>query len=314
MDFFDCNSLNTYLVNANSRYHKTRQAMKYRFVTLAALISTIFLACSKEDKSTDLVTFPLRGEVVGIDTAAMRIMVDHEEIPDYMMAMTMPFKIKNKELLNGLQVGDTIQGVLAVSRTESWLETFSVAGKGSAPDPQLVEGALMAKVIKEGDALGGFLLTDQDGKKVRFEDFRGKALAITFIYSRCPLPDFCILMSNNFGKIQKQLSRESALNNKWHLMTISFDPAFDTPSVLKDYGKSYGADFATWTFVTDSMSTIYRLADGFGLTLADDDGLIAHNLRTILVNADGKIETIINGNEWKAEEVAEKMKQLTIDN
>ncbi len=279
---------------------------------LPLLFLMFLISCSKqEEKSTDLVTFPLRGEVVGIDSTAMRIMIDHEEIPDYMMAMTMPFKIKNKELLNGLQIGDTVEGVLAVSRTESWLETFTIAGRGSAaPDPEFVEGSLMSKVFKRGDVLGGFLLTNQDGKRVRFEDYRGKVLAITFIYSRCPLPDFCILMTNNFGKIQKGLSRESGLENKWHLMTISFDPAIDTPTVLKDYGKSYGADFKTWTFATDSMSTIYRLADGFGLTLADDDGLIAHNLRTILVNPEGKIDAVINGNEWKAEEIVEKMKQL----
>lgn len=285
--------------------------MKKTLSTIAIAVCCTLLSCSKqESKQTDVVTFPLKGEVVAIDTAKMRITIDHEEIPDYMMAMTMPFKVKNPELLRSVTIGDTVQGVLAVSRTESWLETFTVTGKGDAPDPQLIEGSILAKVFKEGDVLPPLSFTNQDGKRIRFSDYKGKAVAITFIYTRCPLPDFCILMSNHFAKLQKLLKKEEDIAGKWHLLTISFDPKFDTPSVLKDYGKSYNADFTTWEFATDSISTIYKLADGLGLTFSDDEGLIAHNLRTVILDKEGTIVKVINGNEWSPEEIKSEIKKI----
>lgn len=273
-----------------------------------------FSSCSKqEQKQTDLVTFPLKGEVVEIDTAARRLMVAHEEIPDYMMAMTMPFKVKNPALLKGLEVGDSIAATLAVSRTESWLETITVIGKGEVPDPLVVAGAIAARMLKPGDKMPPGTYLNQDGKQTSFAAFTGKVVAITFIYSRCPLPDYCILMSNNFGKVQKQLKADAALTGKWHLVTVSFDPEFDSPKVLKEYGQSYKADFATWDFLTDpdtTGKTVMALADGFGLTYEDDEGgLIAHNLRTVILDAGGEIVKVFQGNEWTAGEVVTEMKK-----
>lgn len=277
------------------------------------LFCFLLLSCGKKDEQTvDLVTFDIRGEVVAIDTTKMRLTLDHEEIPNYMMAMTMPFKIKNRTLFEGLEIGDTVQGVLAVSRTESWLEVLTVAGKGTPPDRQFVEGSLLAKVFKPGDGFPDDPMTNQDGKGIRISDFRGKAVAITFIYTRCPLPDFCILMSNHFGKLQKLLSENRTLQGKWHLVTISFDPQFDTPKVLKDYGKNYGADFSTWDFVTSDMKAIFKIADGLGLTLAEDEGLIAHNLRTVVLDTEGKIVTVFNGNEWTPEDVAAEVRKSVV--
>lgn len=280
--------------------------------TLLIFFSVALLACTKEEpKQTNLVTFDLRGEVVAIDTAKMHITMDHEEIPDYMMAMTMPFKIKDRKLLEGLEVGDTVQGVLAVSRTESWLEALTVVGKGEPVDRHAIEGAILAKVLKTGDRLPNDPLTNQEGKRFRFSDYAGKAVAITFIYSRCPLPDFCILMNNNFAKLQKLLKADRTLDGKWHLFTISFDPEFDSPKVLKDLGTNYGADFSTWSFGVDSMSTIWKIAEGLGLTIADDEGgLIAHNLRTVVLNKEGRIAKIITGNDWTPEDVASEIKKI----
>lgn len=288
----------------------------YLLSFIVFLLTLSLLGCSKkEQKPTDLVTFPLKGEVVEIDTAKNKIVIAHEKIPNYMMAMTMPFKVKNSALLRGLNVGDTIDGTLAVSRTESWLETITVVGKGEAPDPQLVVGAITARMLKTGDVLPDDVYLNQAGKKIRFSDFKGKAVAITFIYTRCPLPDYCILMSNHFGELQKLLARDKSITGKWHLLTISFDPKFDSPKVMKDYGKSYNADFSTWDFATDpdtSGKAIMKLADGLGLTYENDEGgLIAHNLRTIVLDQDGKTVKVINGNEWSPEEVFEKIKQLS---
>lgn len=294
----------------------SRQRLRafYRPTKVLLAVLTVIGCGRNEEKRTDLVTFPIRGEVVEIDTARNRLMVAHEEIPNYMMAMTMPFKVKNRELLRGLQAGDSIAATLAVSRTESWLETVTVVGKGEPPDPQLVAGAISARMLKIGDRIPNDPLINQDGKRIRLSAFQGKALALTFIYTRCPLPDFCILMSNNFAKVQKLLSQYSPLTQRWHLVTVSFDPKFDSPKVLKEYGKSYKADFSTWDFVTDpdtSGKTIMKLADGLGLTYEDDEGgLIAHNLRTVLLDREGKIVKILQGNEWRAEDVAAELREL----
>lgn len=290
--------------------------MKIPYIRSAIIVisGTLLISCSRnEQKQTDLVTFPLKGEIVEIDTTKSRLMVAHEEIPDYMMAMTMPFKIKNPDLFHDLEVGDTITATLAVSRTESWLETITVVGKGEPPDPKLIEGAILARILKTGDRLPDYALQNQDNKTVKFSDFLGKAVAVTFIYSRCPLPDFCILMSNQFVKLQKLLARDQSLNGKWHLITISFDPKFDSPKVMKSYGKSYNADFATWDFLTDPDTTgknIMKLADGLGLSYENDEGgLIAHNLRTVVLDKNGKLAANFTGNEWTVEEVAAAMKK-----
>ncbi len=282
-----------------------------RSQAIVAILILAMVSCTKqEQKPTDLVTFPLKGEVVAIDTVKHRITVSHEAIPNYMDAMTMPFRVKNPGLLKVVHVGDSIQAILAVSRTESWLDTLVVTGKGEAP-VRLSDETILTRVFKEGEPLPAVELTNQDGKKIHFSDFRGKAVGLTFVYTRCPLPDFCIRMSTYFARMQKTLVKDRSLDGKWHLITISFDPKFDTPKVLKNYGKSYGADFSTWDFVTADQQTISKLADGLGLSLSDDvGGLIAHNLRTVLLDREGNIVKVIDGNEWKPEEVAAEIRSL----
>ncbi|MBM2846731.1 MAG: redoxin protein [Bacteroidetes bacterium] len=124
-------------------------------------------------------------------------------------------------------------------------------------------------------------------------------------------------MSNNFAKIQKSLSKDRSLDRTWHLISISFDPKFDRPKTLKAYAQNYGADLGTWDFVTDPDTAgrgILKLADGLDLTYADDEGLIQHNLRTVVLDREGKLVEVIKGNEWKVEEVVQEMKKLTIVN
>lgn len=277
-------------------------------------LTLLLLSCSKqEQKPIDLLTFPLKGEVVAIDTVAHRLTVSHEEIPNYMDAMTMPFKVKNLNLMRSVHIGDSIQAVLAVSRTESWLDTFTVVGKGEPPNPTLTEGTILARMFKEGETLPSVELTNQDGKKIYINNFRGKVLALTFIYTRCPLPDFCIRMTNYFSRVQKMLSTDKSLDGKWHLLSISFDPKVDSPMVLRNYGKSYNADFTSWDFLTADKATISTLTDGFGLSVADDEGgLLQHTLRTAILDRDGKIVKIIKGNEWTPDEVVGEIKKLTI--
>ena len=291
--------------------------MNYNRMNLCILSVILSLsACSRNEQNaqTDHVTFPIRGEVVAIDTVKFRVTIAHNEIPDYMEAMTMRFKVKDTTLIWGIGVGDSVQGTLAVSHVESWLSSLKVIRRGEPPETLKGGGLDMQRMFQPGDLLPDAPLVNQDGAGIRFSNFRGRTLAITFVYTRCPLPDFCIRMSDNFSRIQKALSKEGSLDNLWHLITISFDPKFDSPKVLKEYGVNYAADFGRWTFATDPDSSgrnLLRITDGLGLGYEEGEGAtIAHNLRTVLVDRNGRIVEVIKDNEWTPDEIVRKMKQI----
>ncbi len=270
------------------------------------LLGLLAFACSRKDSQTDVVTFPLRGEVTAIDTAHLRIVISHEEIPNYMPAMTMPFKVKDPELLRRVAPGDSVGATLAVSRTESWLEDLNVLRPGETLTALPADQVKLARILREGEEVPDAAFLNQDGATVHISDFRGKSLALTFIYTRCPLPDFCIRMSQQFADIQRILQGNRALEGKWHLLSISFDPGFDRPGVLKSYGRNYGADFKDWDFLTDpdaGGATLVRFAEPFGLSYEPAEGLFEHNLRTAFIDKGGRLVRLINGNEWKAADV-----------
>jgi protein SCO1/2 len=280
------------------------------------LLLSFIISCTKQEgeKPVNLVTFPLRGEVTSIDTSRLRITIAHEEIPDYMAAMTMPFKVKDKALLRGIEPGDSVSATLAVSRTESWLEGLVYVGVGTPPATLSAGDVLMSRLFQPGETLPDVPLRNQDGELTTIGSFRGKVLAITFIYTRCPIPEFCIRMTDHFFRIQQSLKNDSSLVDRWHLLTISFDPKFDTPGAMKSYARNYGADTRVWSFLTDSDSSgsgILKLATGLDLLYEADEGsTISHNLRTVLVDAEGKIVEVIRDNEWKPEQIAARIKSL----
>ncbi len=281
--------------------------------SILALVLLLSGCAKKQDTggTTEIKTFPLRGQVVRILSDEHRIMIAHQEIPDYMKAMTMPFKVKDTTLLAKVQPGDSVLATLAVSRVESWLETISVIGKDE--DPKVLTGneILLKKLVTEGQPIPDANFTNQDGKKIHLADYKGKVLALTFIYTRCPLPDFCIRMSNNFSKIEQSLKKDAALNNKWHLFSITFDPDFDKPGILKGYGRTYGANFSDWDFLVTDKVSLQKFADGFDLTYQPDQGgLIAHTLRTIVVDQKGNLVRILKGNDWTPDQVANDIRRL----
>ena len=286
----------------------------FRAPVIAALCSLLLVSCGrKEQKETDLVTFPLRGEIVGIDTTKRLVTIAHEAIPNYMNAMVMPFKIKDTALLRGIAIGDPVGATLAVSRTESWLEALHLLRKGENLEATPAEEIEFKRLFHEGELLPDETFLNQDAKPIRLGDFKGSVLALTFIYTRCPLPDFCIRMSEQFRQLQKLLAAQSALSGKWHLVSVSFDPGYDRPPVLKQYGRNYGADFSTWDFVTDpdtSGHMLQRFAEGFGLTYVPEEGTFTHNLRTAILDKEGRLVNVIVGNEWKPGEVEKEIARL----
>ncbi len=284
--------------------------MRTRFLPL---LFCLLASCGKEDKrQTDVVTFTVKGEVVRLDVSKKRVTIAHEEIPNYMDAMTMNFKVKDSTLLAGISVGDSVQATLAVSRSESWLETISASGKGEPVVERLADDIRIARLFRAGSPLPDLEFTDQDNKAIRLSDLRGKVVAMTFIYTRCPLPDYCIRMSNYFARIERALKKDSSLTNKWHLLSITFDTKHDTPEILRKYGKKYDANFADWSFVTGSDVTIRKATDGFDMIIqTSEGGLIDHNLMTVLLDTKGNLVETLDSNQWNPEDVARRMKELT---
>ncbi len=286
--------------------------MKKLLLSIALLVLLSGCTRKQQNETTDIKTFPLKGQVVRIMPEEHRIMIAHEEIPNYMKAMTMPFKVKDTTLLAAVQPGDSVVATLAVSRVESWLETIAVLGKGEQPRVMTGNEILLKKLVREGEPVPDVPFTNQDKAKIRLGAFKGKVIALTFIYTRCPLPDFCIRMSDSFSKVQNALKKDASLNGKWHLFSVTFDPDYDTPKVLKAYGKTYGADFADWDFLVTDKASLQKFADGFDLTYQPDEGgLIAHTLRTILIDQQGNLVRVLKGNDWTPDQVVQGIRDLT---
>jgi protein SCO1/2 len=232
------------------------------------------------------------------------VVVKHEEIKGFMPAMTMPYEVQEARALADLTPGDVINATLVVISNGAYLTDIRKVGQAplekppaEAPAPTASSGL---ELIKPGEAIPDTPFVDQDGKKRSFSGFKGSPLVVTFIYTKCPLPTFCPLMDRHFAAMQKPLADDPALN-KVHLVTVSFDPATDTPAVLKQHAKTLNADLTRWTFLTGDRDEIDKFASRFGVQVARapaDQRDITHNLRTAIIDAGGKLVKIYIGNEW----------------
>ena len=258
--------------------------------------------------------YKLRGKVVSTNAGTGEVTLDHEAIPGFMEAMTMPYKLKDANILSELHPGDMITGDLLVSQhadADVLLDHIVVVAQGK-PD---YKPKVLYHVPAPGDAVPDFKLRNQDGRTIHLEQFHGKELLITFIYTRCPLPDFCPRVTHYFADMNRQLAASPALYNRTHLLCVSFDPDNDTPERLRAYGATYiGSDakdaFAHWDFAVPEKPTLTKMAQYFdlGITQAGDSS-ITHTLSTTLIGPDGKVVRFYPGNEWTVDQVLADVKQ-----
>lgn len=259
--------------------------------------------------------YKLRGKVVSTDAARGEVTVDHEAIPGFMEAMTMPYKLKDASVLGELHPGDMITADVLVSPDPNavYLLDHIVVVAQARPD---YRPAVSYHVPAPGDAVPDFKLRNQDGRPIHFSQFRGKALLVTFIYTRCPSPEFCPRVTRNFAAVEKELAADAALHAKTHLICVSFDPEYDTPERLRAYGAEYiGSDaksaFADWDFAVPEKPVLLEMAKFFDLGFTNEaDGTITHTLSTTLIGLDGKVARFYPGNEWTAEQIVADVKQL----
>ena len=238
--------------------------------------------------------FEVKGVVRTVKAGENTVVIRHEEIPNYMAAMTMPFKVRNAQELSGLKEGDAVSFRLNVTEDEGWIDQIKKSEPVAFARPYEYSGGPLRPVemMRMGLALPDPVLTNQLGQTVRFSDFKGQALALTFFFTRCPMPQFCPQLSKNFREASAQLKSAANGPTNWHFLSITFDPAHDTPEVMKEYGDRYQADPAHWNFLTGSPETIGQLARQFGITVTPESGSLNHNFRTVIVNPDGRIRAI----------------------
>jgi protein SCO1/2 len=246
--------------------------------------------------------------VVSVDKEHRQVTIAHEEIPGYMTAMTMPFNLKDDWPLGVLAPGQQLTASLVVQGDRSWLEEVTITQK--SPDTSSVPSAVEPE---PGAEVPDFTLVDQDGRRISLHDYRGRALLITFIYTRCPLPEYCPLMSSNFRRIHDAMRTDAQLTRKVQLLTVSFDPEYDTSDVLQQYGRGYiagGETFDNWVFASGSVQEVKAITTYFGLSYWQETGQIVHSLRTALISPDGKLVRLYRGNEWKPAEVLGELRKI----
>ena len=249
-------------------------------------------------------TFAVRGVVQKISPDLHHATIKHEKIPGYMDAMTMDFSVKNTNALDNISIGDEITFTLVVTADDDWIENVQRTGKSVAPTPaptwRVVESELQV-----GDALPDYSFTSESGQPIRFSDFRGRAVAFTFFFTSCPLPEFCPRMNKNFLETRKILTNDTNAPANWQLLSISFDSSFDTPEILTGYGKFYrGENTDRWLFAVASTNTLASLAPKVDLNFWREAGSISHNLRTVVLDGAGKISKQFDGNDWTPEQLA----------
>jgi protein SCO1 len=252
--------------------------------------------------------YPLHGQILAIGAARpdgrREVSVRHDDIPGFMPAMTMAYFVKKPAVLDGLGTGDVVNATLVVNGSELYLDRLVKIGHGDVPAG--VKPVKAMDVMEPGDVVPDDELQDQQGRPRKLSDWRGRALAVTFVYTRCPLPDFCPLMDRHFAELQRTVQSDPALRDRVHLVSVTFDPAHDTLDVIAAHAKARGADPQTWSYLTGPPAAIEHFTSRFGVSAiadADPAGTITHNLRTAVVDRRGRLVKVYSGNEWRVDEL-----------
>jgi protein SCO1/2 len=255
--------------------------------------------------------YPIQGQILAISTERREITIAHGDIAGLMPAMTMTYPVSEAKLLDGRTLGELVTGTLEVSEATGRIVELTHTGSAALPAGSNAAD-LAAGVLDVGNPIPDTALIDQTNTRRALSEWKGSTTLITFIYTRCPLPNFCPLMDQNFAALQGVIAKDATLRGKVKLISITFDPDYDTPDVLAEHAKKMKADPAVWTFLTGDRLTMDRVAAKFGVSVLRTPGetAITHNLRTILVAPDSTIAKIYSSNDWTPGAVAAELRRL----
>ena len=237
-----------------------------------------------------------------------QIVIQHDEIPGYMPAMTMAFALTNQREGAQLKIGDRVRFRFRVGEEKSSAESFTVTGR-ETPPVEVKGAASKSSRLRAGDAVPDFALLTENDQPLTATAFRGKATVVTFIFTRCPVPEYCPAMALRFGQMQKAILADPKLAARARLLSITLDPEFDRPEILKAYGQAVGANPAVWSFATGSKNAIAALTKSFAVYNERNGVTLDHTLCTALIGSDGRVVEIWRGNGWQVEEIVAALNQ-----
>jgi protein SCO1/2 len=280
-----------------------------RLLPLLLLCLPALPACRREALPAAGPRYPLAGTVTEVDAEARKVTIAHQDIPGFMPAMTMPFVVLEKDAagLRDVRPGDEVKATLVTADSRYWLEGLAVVKAGAPP----AAASPRAREAQPGETLPDAALVDQDGRPLRLADHRGKAVALTFVFTRCPLPDFCPLLMTKFAAAHAALVKDPRLAERTRLVTVSFDPQHDTPDVLRAFGKPFQRTtppFAHWALATGKDEAIRVLGGALGLDYVEENRTFTHNLRTAVLDTEGRLRRLFRGNEWTPEELVAELR------
>jgi protein SCO1/2 len=254
--------------------------------------------------------YQVHGQVLGVDPARGEILVDHEDIPGFMPAMVMPYKVNDAALLDGKTPGDLITATLVVEEVNAYLSAITKTGHGPIKNAGGGPAITDSDILGPGDTVPGTPLVDEAGRPRPLTSWHGHRVALTFMYTRCPLPEFCPLMDRHFRTLQDEIRKSDDLADV-RLVSITLDPEFDTPQVLRQHAKSAGSDPAIWTLLTGNTEDVLAVARRFGILTepGETEGIVVHNLRTAVIDSEGRVVTIHSGNMWTPAELVGELKK-----
>lgn len=287
--------------------HHLREYIKALLLLLLGLIP--LLGCKPNAVPTNQYSsHEARGVIRELPLDGQSIVIRHEEIPGFMPKMTMTLRVRDLRMLQGLKEGDEVSFQLHVNADEHWIDAVKRIGHTNPPPSTSTLSWQPGTELHNGDVLPDFEILNEDGKAVRLSEFRGKAVAITFIFTRCPLPEFCPRMTRNFAKANRLLSSRSQTLSNWQFLSLSFDPKYDSPTVLKRYANAHrGPEKDGWLFGVLSSETISKLAPLIDLHVLHEGESFSHNLRTVVLDSQGRIHRQLDGNSWSAEQLVEAL-------
>jgi len=242
--------------------------------------------------------YRLVGQILAVDLQTNRVTIRHHDIDGFMPGMTMPFPVRDASLLNGRVAGELVEATLSVQGTDAWVSRLTVTGKAPITEAAPVLG------LGPGDRIADAALVDQDGAPMRVADLRGHAAVVSFIYTRCPLPEYCPTIEARLGAVQQAIKADQALAGT-RVLAVTLDPAHDTPPVLALHARERHADPAVWRFASGTADAIDGFGRQFGLAVtrtSSEPSGIEHNLRTVILDPDLRIVAMLTGSDWAASE------------
>ncbi len=286
---------------APSTTRRTRRAVHQQAFATAALafLAALSIAGCSRGPAPDARRYQLTGVVVGREASPQRVVVAHDAVEGLMPAMSMAFELRGHTA--PVRDGDRIAATLVVTDSHSWLEDVTVRARDGAVAMPLpaASRAMPGAVVPE------LPLVDQDGAPMTLRSAAGRVRIVTFIYTRCPLPDFCPLMVRHLEAVRRRANDEG-LGSRLALLGVTLDPAFDTPSVLRAYGESVlkaPGPFDQWTLATGTAAQVEAVARFFGVGYRAEGGFVTHTLTTAVVGHDGRVMRVFESNSWRPDEV-----------